>query len=141
MPDLKLLTRDPITGRLRPGLTSPPQEISGIDLLVQNVALLFLTNGGRSIVVPDRVGGLLRFIGANYDPEDASELFADLRLMTSQIEQRIKEEQISTARPPSERLVALQLIDIVPDDDQPEIEIIVGVVNEEQQTAQAVVVA
>jgi hypothetical protein len=140
MPDLKLLIQDPNTGRLRPGLPSPPAAIEGIDLLVQNVALLFLTNGGRSIVFPNRVGGLRQFIGANFDPEDPSELFADIRLMTSQIEQRIKEEQVSTARPPSERLLALQLIDIVPDEEQPEIEIIVAVTNEEQQTAQAIVV-
>jgi hypothetical protein len=141
MPDLKLLIRDPATGRLRPGVPSPPEEIEGIDLLVQNVALLYLTNGGRSIVYPDRVGGLRQFIGANFDPNDPSELFADIRVMTNQIEQRIKEEQVQTSRPPSERLLALQLIDIVPDEYQPEIEIIVAVVNEEQQTAQAIVVA
>ena len=141
MPDLKILTRDPVTGRLRLGLTTPPEEIFGIDLLVQNVAILYLTNGGRSIVVPDRVGGLRQFIGTNFDMDDPGELFADVGLMTSQIEQRTKEEQVSTARPPSERLLFLQLIDIVPDEEQPEIEIIVSVVNEEQQTSQAIVVA
>lgn len=140
MADLKILTRDPATGRLRPGLPSPPESIDGIDLLVQNVALLFLNNGGRSIVFPDRVGGLREFIGSSFDPEDVSEIFADVRLMTSHVEQRIKEEQVSTSRPPSEKLLMLQLIDIIPDADQPEIEIIVAVVNEEQQTAQAVVV-
>ena len=140
MSDLKILYADPSTGRLVPRLQSPPELISGIDLLVQIVVLLYLTNGGRSIVSPGRVGGLREFIGANIDPDDPSELFADIQVMTSQIEQRIKEEQIQTNRPPAERLVAIQLIDIVPDDDQPEIEIIVFVVNEEQQTAQAVVV-
>jgi len=141
MPDLKLIAKDPVTGRLRPGLPVPPEEVEGIDLLVQNVALLYLTNGGRSITFPGRVGGLREFIGANFDPSDPSELFADMQVMTSQIEQRIKEEQVNTARPPSERLLGLQLIDIVPDDEQPEIEVIVSVVNEEQQTAQAIVVA
>lgn len=140
MPDLKLLIRDSITGRLRPGVPTPPEQIEGIDLLVQNVALLYLTNGGRSIVFPNRVGGLREFIGANFDPTDPSELFADIRMMTSQVEQRIKEEQVATARPPSERLLTLQLIDIVPDEDQLEIEVVVAVTNEEQQTAQAIVV-
>lgn len=139
MPDLKILISDPATGSLTPGIPRPPQYVEGIDLLVQNVALLFMNNGGRSIVVPDRAGGLRNYIGVNFDIDDPSELFADLRLMTSQVEQQIKEEQVSTARAPSERLSALHLIDIVPDDEQPEVNIIVAVVNEEQQTAQAVV--
>ena len=139
MADLKMLSTDSTTGRMTLGMPSPSQYVEGIDLLVQIVALLFLSNGGRSIVTPDRVGGLRQYIGVNYDIDDPSELFADLRLMTSQIEQQIKEEQVVTRRPPSERLTALHLIDIVPDDDQPEIDIIVSVINEEQQTAQAVV--
>lgn len=140
MPDLKIITRDPNTGRLSLGLGRPPQEVSGIDLLVQIVALLFLTNGGRSIASPGRAGGLREFIGLAIDPNDPSELFADIQLMTSRIEQTIKEEQVLTNRPPSERLQSLQLVDIIPDDEQPEIEVIVAVVNEEQQQSQAVVV-
>lgn len=140
MANLKILVRDATTGRLTLGLSSPPEEIEGIDLLVQNIALLFLTNGGRSIVYPDRLGGLRQFIGASFDPNDPSELFADIQVMTDQIEQRIKEEQVRTFRPPSERLLSLQLIDIVPDGENPEIDIVVVVTNEEQQTAQAVVV-
>lgn len=140
MPDLKVLTRDPVTGRLTPGVPRPPQQVSGIDLLVQIVALLYLNNGGRSIFEPGRAGGLRTFIGLNYDPDDPAELFADLRLMTSRIEQMIKEEQEKTLRKASERLLSLQLLDIIPDDVNPEIEIIVQVVNEEQRTSQAVVV-
>jgi hypothetical protein len=140
MPDLKVLTRDPVTGRLTPGVPRPPQYVSGIDLLVQIVAILYLNNGGRSIFEPGRAGGLRTFIGLNYDPDDPAELFADLRLMTSRIEQMIKEEQEKTRRKASERLLSLQLLDIIPDDVNPEIEIIVQVVNEEQRTSQAVVV-
>jgi hypothetical protein len=140
MPDLKALTRDPVTGRLTPGIPRPPEYVEGIDLLVQIVTLLYLNNGGRSIFEPGRAGGLRTFIGLNYDPEDPAELFADLRLMTSRIEQMIKEEQEKTRRKPSERLLSLQLLDIIPDDVNPEIEIIVQVVNEEQRTSQAVVV-
>jgi len=141
MPDLKILTRDPNTGRLTVGVGRPPQEVSGIDLLVQNVAMLFMTNGGRSIVTPDRAGGLRGLIGTNYDIDDPSELFADIRTMVNLVEQQIKEEQVKTKRPPSERLQSLQLIDIIPDDVQVVIEVVVAVVNEEQQQAQAVVVA
>jgi len=140
MPDLKVLTLDSITGRLVLGIPRPPQQVAGIDLLVQIVTLLFLNNGGRSIAEPGRAGGLRNFIGLNFDPEDPSELFADLRLMTSRVEQMIREEQERTNRPASERLLSLSLLDIVPDPVLPEIEIIVQVRNQEQQTSQAVVV-
>jgi len=140
MPDLKILKFDSITGRLLPGVSRPPQFVEGVDLLVQVVVLLFLNNGGRSVFEPGRSGGLRNIIGQNFDPSDPSELFADLRLMTTRIEQQIKEEQTKTNRPPSERLYSLQLLDIVPDATLPEIEIIVQVMNEEQQTQRAVVV-
>ena len=140
MPDLKILIRDPATGQLKLGLSRPPQKVEGIDLLVQTVALLFLLNGGRSIVSPGRSGGLRDLLGSNINPDDPSELFADVRLIVSRVEQTIKEEQVRTRRGPSERLQALQLIDIVPENLGTDIEIIVAVVNEEQQQAQAVVV-
>jgi hypothetical protein len=139
MSDLKILTVDESTGRITPGLPSPPEEISGIELLVQIVALLYLTNGGRSIVTPDRVGGLRRFLGGNVNLEDPAEFFADVRMMTSQIEQQIKKEQVATKRPPSERLQELQLIDIIPNEEESSVEIRVAVINEEQQQQQAVV--
>ena len=140
MADLQLLVQDPETGRFKVGLPSPPRELEGIDLLVQNVVLLYLTNGGRSIVVPGRAGGIREFVGLNYDPNDVGELFADIQLMTTRIDQQIKEEQTRTSRPPSERLQSLNLVDIVPDPEQPLIEVIVQVVNEEQQQQQAIVV-
>lgn len=141
MADLKILTEDPATGRLRLGVPRPPQTVEGIDLLVQIVVVLLLNNGGRSIFAPDRGGGLRLLIGSNYDPTDPSELFADLRLMVSQVEERIKAEQLITRRPPSERLLSLSLIDIVAGDDQLEVEVVLQVINEEQQTQQAVVVS
>jgi len=140
MPDLSLFTIDALTGRLRLGMSRPPISIEGIDLLAQSVSLLFLNNGGRSIFYPGRGGGLRNYIGHNFDPEDPSELFADLRLMVTRIERIIKEEQVRVSRPPSERLQSLDLLDIVPDDEQPEIELIVAVVNEEQRQQQAIVV-
>jgi len=140
MPDLKILTKDAVTGRLVPGVSRPPEYVEGIDLLVQVVVLLFLSNGGRSIFEPGRAGGLRSFIGQNFDPSDPSELFADLRLMTTRIEQQIKEEQERTNRSAPERLRNLHLLDIIPDPVLPEIEIIVQVMNEEQQSQQAAVV-
>jgi len=139
MADLKLLITDEGTGRLRLGIPSPPEFVEGIDLLAQIVTLRYLNNGGRSIFNPGMNGGLRLYIGQNFDPEDPSELFADLRLITSRIEQSIKEEQVGLNRSPSERLQSLDFLDIIPDDTEPEIEIIVAVVNEEQQQQRAIV--
>ena len=139
MPNLNILSVDAGTGLLKLGLATPSDEIEGIELLVQIVTILYLTDGGRSITFPDRVGGLRQFLGNNVNPDDPSELMADIRMMTTQIEQQIKQEQTSTGRPPSERLQALQLIDIIPNEADASIEIIVSVMNEEQQTEQAVV--
>jgi hypothetical protein len=113
--------------------------VEGIDLLVQIVVLLFLNNGGRSIFCPGRAGGLRNYIGFNYDPEDPEELSADMRLITSLVEQTVKEEQVQTNRPPSGRLSALNVVDIIPSEEDSEIELQIQVVNEEQQTSQAVV--
>lgn len=139
MANLKLLVFDKGTGRLRIGIPRPAEFVEGIDLLVQIVTLEFLNNGGRSIFNPGVGGGLRQYIGQNFDPEDPSELFADLALMTSRVEQSIKQKQVGLGRGPAERLQSLNLLDIVPDDEQPEIEIIISVVNEEQEQQQAIV--
>jgi hypothetical protein len=138
--NLKVLVADPVTGRLTLGLSRPPVFLDGIDLLVQIVALLLMENGGRSIATPGRAGGLRNLLGSNINPDDPAELFADVRLIVSQVEQTIKEEQVSMNRPPSVRLQSLPLIDIIPDADSTSIEILISVVNEEQQQSQAVVV-
>ena len=137
---LSIFITDPLTGKLIPGVTRPPTYVEGIDKLVQVVALLFLNNGDRSIFAPDRAGGMRSLIGSNIDPEDPSELFADVRIILNRVEQTIKEEQINTSRPPSERLLSLQLVDIVPNEQELAVEIRVGVVNEEQQYTPAAVV-
>jgi hypothetical protein len=141
MSDLKVFTVDPSTGAMRLGVPKPAQTISGIDLLVQIVALAFLNNGGRSISNPGRAGGLRAYIGSyNIDPDDPSELFTDIQLMTSRVDEMIKLEQVNTSRPPSERLRSLQLADIVPNEEDLSVEVVVRVVNEEGAVANAVVV-
>lgn len=137
--DVKVLTIDPNTGSLKLGLSRPPQKVVGIDKLVQIVALLFLNNGNRSIFNPGRAGGFRQLIGSNVDPEDPSELYADVRLIVNRIEAQVKEDQAITTRPPSERLQSLLLVDVRPSGDGTEVEVIVAIVNEEQQQAQAVV--
>ena len=137
--DLKILSRDPSTGALTLGLPRPPEYVSGIDKLVQIVALELLNNGGRSIFSPGSGGGLRALLGINTDYDDPSELFSDVRVAVSQVEQNIRTAQVTTTRPPSERLAQLQIVDIVPDESSLAVQVFLGVVNEEQSLAQAVV--
>jgi hypothetical protein len=137
--DLKILSRDPNTGALTLALPRPPEYVSGIDKLVQIVALELMKNGGRSIFNPGSGGGLRALLGTNVDYTDPSELFSDLRVTVSQVEQNIKTAQVNTQRPPSERLSQLQIVDILPDDSRLQVQVFIGVVNEEQSLAQAVV--
>jgi len=135
--DLKILVLDPATGTLVPGIPRPPQEVTGIDKLVQIVALELLNNGGRSIFNPGKGGGLRALIGGNADYDDASELFADVRITVSRVEESIKSGQVSTTRAASERLSGLQIVDITPDESTLSVNVIIGVINEEQRLAQA----
>lgn len=136
--DLKVLKLQP-DGSLVLGISRPPEYVEGIDKLVQIVTLVLLTNPGRSIFTPGKGGGIRTLIGSNIDPEEPEELFADIRLMIDRTRSYILQTQVNTKRPPSERLRDLQLVDIVLNDDSDQVEIILGVINEEQDVAQAVV--
>ena len=137
--DLKILVKDPVTGALQLGLQRPPAYVTGLDKLVQIVALEMLNNGQRSIFNPNRGGGLRILIGTNVDYDDPGELFADVRLIVSRVEQSIKQGQVNTKRPPSERLASLQVADLQADETTLSVSVILAVVNEEQQVAQATV--
>ncbi len=137
--DLKVLIPDPATGALTLGLPRPPQYVSGIDKLVQLVVLELLNNGGRSIFQPGGGGGLRALLGTSIDYDDVSELFSDVQVTLSRVEENIKRAQVNTRRPPAERLAQLQIVDIVPDEVNLAVEVFIGVVNEEQTLAQAIV--
>jgi hypothetical protein len=137
--DLKLLVQDPETGILTLGLSRPPQYVSGIDKLVQIVVLELHNNGTRSIFRPGAGGGLRALLGTNVDYDDVSELFSDVQVTLSRVQENIQSAQVNTRRPPSERLSSIQIVVIVPDETNLAVEVYLGVVNEEQAGAQAVV--
>ena len=136
--DLKVLTRT-LDGTLVLGVPRPPEFVEGIDKLVQIVTLVLLTNPGRSIFEPGKGGGIRSLIGSNIDPDQPEELFADVRLMIERTRDFVQQTQVNTGRPPSERLKDLQLVDIVLNEDSDQVEILLGVINEEQDVGQALV--
>lgn len=137
MPDIKVVTRNEITGVLEIGISRPPQYISGIDLLVQIVVLELLHSPGRSIIDPESGGNLRSLIGSNFD--DEGEIYADVKMMINTVEKNIRAAQESTNRPSNEKLAKLVLMDIVPDEEQALLEIMLRVVSMDQQTSDAIV--
>lgn len=136
--DVKVFTIS-ATGSLVMGVSRPPVMLTGIDKLVQMVALVLLTNPGRSISSPGKGGGIRSLIGTNIDPEAPEELFADIRLMIERTKDYIIQSQANTTRDASERLKDLTLVDIVLKDDSDQGEIVLAVTNQEQDTGQAIV--
>lgn len=138
MSDLKVLQADAY-GVLSLGIQRPPEYVDGIDKLVQIVALTLMTNPGRSIIDPNKGGGIRSLVGSNINPDDPGELFADIRLMVERTRDYVFQSQVNTARTPAERLSDLQLVDVVLDEYSSEVGVVLAVVNEEQIASQAMV--
>jgi len=134
MADLKVFVRDE-NGVLRWGLVRPSVKIRGIDLLVQLVANELVRNPGRNVNDPDAGAGLRQMIGQNISTEDETEFFTDVRLRVTTAESNIKERQIKTSRPSSERLARLSLIDMIPIVERSELELVIEIVSETEEIA------
>lgn len=139
MSDVKIVSRDPVTGVLSIGISRPPQFVSGIDLLVQIVTIELLHSPGRDITDPETGANLRSLIGANIAFDDEAEIFAEIKLMVQTAENNIKALQTSSSRPANEQLGRLELIDVVPDEENLQLEIIIRVISLDQQSTDAVV--
>jgi phage baseplate assembly protein W len=137
--DVKMVQRDPNTGVLTIGISRPPEFVSGIDKLVQIVVLELLASPGRDINDPNAGSNLRSLIGANVAFDDEAEVYAEIKLMIKTAETNIKERQENTSRPSNEKLSKLDLLDIVPDEENSQLEIILRVVSLDQQDTQAIV--
>ena len=139
MADIRVVTRNTTTGVLSIGIPRPPQYVSGIDLLVQIVVIEMLSSPGRDIVDPNDGGNLRSLVGSNVGFDDEGEVFAEVRMMISATEENIIRKQRTSNRPASERLSRLELVDIVPDEENAQLEIILRVVSLDQQDTEAIV--
>lgn len=139
MSDVKIVSRDPVTGVLSIGISRPPQFVSGINLLVQIVTIELLHSPGRDITNPETGANLRSLIGANIAFDDEAEIFAEIKLMVQTAENNIKTLQASSSRPANEQLARLELMDVVPDEENLQLEIIIRVTSLDQQSTDAVV--
>jgi len=137
--DVQLVKRDPITGVLTIGMSRPPSYVSGINFLVQIVVLEILSSPGRDINDPGGGANLRSLVGANVAFDDESEVFAEVKMIIKTAETNIKERQNNANRPSNEQLAKLELLDIVPDEENLQLEIILRIVSMDQQDTQAIV--
>jgi hypothetical protein len=137
--DIQLVKRDPLTGVLTVGISRPPAYVFGINLLVQIVVLELMSSPGRDINDPGAGSSLRSLIGANVAFDDESEVFAEVKMIVKTAETNIKNRQNTSNRPSSEQLAKLELLDIVPDEENLQLEIILRIVSMDQQDTQAIV--
>lgn len=91
------------------GLTSPPKTISGIDRLVQNWVLIFMTTPGTDIFSPNSGGGGASIVGRPTD-RTGKGVAADLSMAIEKTKNELLRIQSSNQTiPPSEKLLSSNL--------------------------------
>lgn len=139
MPDVRIVTRDSTTGVLSIGIPRPPQYIKGIELLVQIVTIELLSSPGRDINNPTYGGNLRSLIGSSIGYDDEAEIYAEIKMMVQTAEKNIRQMQQATSRSSNEKLSRLDLIDVVPDEENLQLEIIIRIISMDQQETEAIV--
>jgi phage baseplate assembly protein W len=100
------------TSLLSMGLSKLNRSVAGIDKLVQDWMLIFLTNPGSDIFDPDVGGGARAIIGKPVYGGGASAM-ADLSLAVSRTrEQLLRLQSKYPGIPPAERLLSASLTDV-----------------------------
>jgi hypothetical protein len=92
------------------GITKPVKTVSGIDRLVQEWTMVFLTTPGSDIFDPAGGGGASSIVGKTADRNSAS---AALSQAVERTRQQITAKQARNSRiPPSERLLSASLVSV-----------------------------
>ena len=134
--DLKVISAD-ANGVVSFQLARPQQKVEGIDLLVQIVALELMRNPGRNVNDPTAGAGFRQLIGQNIQTSD-QEFFADMQMRCTQASANIIARQSQTVRPPDARLASLRLLDMVTLGSTSEMQIVLEVISEADETKRAV---
>lgn len=129
MPDIQLLQVDQETGIISLGLGRAPKVLTGMDLLVQLVALALLKNPGQDVIDPYEGSGLRSLIG-EYNFTESEEIKIAVLQRTKQVEKEIIGRQLVGVGDPSERLKSLSVLDVAADPAASKVLIRVKVVNE-----------
>lgn len=110
--DLQITIVDETTGLVTLGLPRVPKILTGLDKLVQLVALSFLRNPGKSVFWPTEGSGLRADIGFyNYHDVAGAEIRVRAVQAVKDVEAEIIARQDPNSGSPDERLQKLELRD------------------------------
>lgn len=134
--EIQLIERDHRTGRI--SFVLKAKKLTGISKLVQVVVLSLLNVPGQDVLDPSKGGGLPTLVGSNIDPNDSTEIFAEVAMRIRKSEQEIIDDQIGINDPPEEKLRELRIIGIDRGGSPDEIFVRIRVVNEAGQATDVV---
>lgn len=114
MAEIQIIKIDPKTRIVSLELPNAPKRLTGIDLLIQIVALAYLRNPGRDVFDNQEGSGLRAEIGQfNLSSEASDEEFRMLAIQrTDKIQGEIISNQGTDISDPSEQLKRLEIIDL-----------------------------
>lgn len=117
--DIKVAQIDSDTGKVTFTFgMGTPEFVTGINKLAQIAMVKLLKSTGRDVLDPEKGGGLLGLIGGNINPDDTSEITADIAPRIKKVELEMLDEQLNVDLPAEERLQRLNLstVSVDPDD-------------------------
>lgn len=109
MTDIRLIQVD---GNNRITFKLSSKTVSGMEELVQKVALTLLDEPGRSVLFPESGGAIPSLIGQNIDIVDNNDIFADITTRVKATEREIIDNQIGLVAAPEEKLREIRIINI-----------------------------
>lgn len=134
--DVQMIERDPLSGRISFKLRA--KRLTGISKLVQIVVLSLMNVPGQDVLDPDKGGGIPTLVGSNIDPNDSTEIFAEVARRIRKTEQEIIDFQIGVNDPPDEKLRELRILGIERGGSADEVFVRIRVVNEAGQATDVV---
>lgn len=135
--DIQLIDVDTETRLVR--FVLKPKKLTGISKLIQIVVLSLLNVPGRDVLDPDKGGGLPSLVGNNIDPNDATEIFAEVVQRVKKSQAEIIAAQVGLDEEPEEKLQELQIVEIKQGANIDEIFVRIRVINEAGRTSDIVV--
>lgn len=135
--DIQVIDVDPVTKKVFFKLY--PKKVTGIYKLIQIVVLSLMNVPGRDILDPEKGGGLPSLVGSNIDPNDSTEIYADIAQRVAKTESEIITDQIGLDDPPAEKLKELRLVDIRQGQNVDEILLRLRIINQEGRSSDIVV--
>ena len=112
---LSIYYPDPDTGYLRMGFNGGANAITGVQVLLDKVALLLLNRIGSSVFTPSKGSELADRTNVYGDAKDDAELKLSIYSAIKKVESTILADQATVTTPDDEKLVSLEISDITQD--------------------------